>query len=169
MREEIDYLEAMGQCKNDPYILLEPWGRSVDHIRLVIRGREGTPYEMGKFLFELKMPENYPFQPPYAYCHTLIWHPNIYSSISPGKLNICLDLLNPDLVGKVDASSGASGWTPSKTLSNIIEALKGMIHMEPPFFNPNDPLNHEAGEQYLRAEAKFNEQARKWTAMYAKD
>lgn len=89
--------------------------------------------------------------------------PNIDSSIPPGKLNICLDLINPDLVGKVDASTGAiymqlsvSGWTPSKTLTNIIEALKGMIlrntsflnckHVEPPFFNPGDPLNHEAGD-----------------------
>jgi ubiquitin-protein ligase len=59
-----------------------------------------------------------------------MWHPNIDSSIPPGKLNICLDLINPDLVGKVDASTGASGWTPSKTLTNIIEALKGMMHVE---------------------------------------
>ena len=97
--------------------------------------------------------ENYPFAPPYAYAVTLMWHPNIDSSIPPGKLNICLDLINPDLVGKVDASTGAnamllsvSGWTPSKTLTNIIEALKGMMHVEPPFFNPGDPLNHEAGD-----------------------
>ena len=74
--------------------------------------------------------DNYPFAPPYAYAVTLMWHPNIDSSIPPGKLNICLDLINPDLVGKVDASTGASGWTPSKTLINIIEALKGMMHVE---------------------------------------
>ncbi len=167
MREETDYAEAVEQFKADPYITIEPWGRSVNHIRLTIKGREGTPYAGGKFLFELKMPDNYPFHPPYGYCHTLIWHPNIDSSIPPGKLNICLDLLNPDLVGKVDASTGASGWTPSKTLTNIIEALKGQIHVEPPFFNPSDPLNHEAGEQALRAESKFEEKAKKWTEKYA--
>ena len=98
-----------------------------------------------------------------------MWHPNIDSSIPPGKLNICLDLINPDLVGKVDASTGASGWTPSKTLVNIIEALKGMMHYEAPFFNPSDPLNHEAGEEYFRNLKKFESKAKKWTEKYASD
>ena len=39
--------------------------------------------------------------------------------------------------------------------------------MQMPFFNPGDPLNHEAGEQFLRAEDKFMEKARKWTKDYA--
>ncbi|MHA1871664.1 MAG: ubiquitin-conjugating enzyme E2 [Promethearchaeota archaeon] len=169
MREETDYQEAVEAFKNDPTVIIEPWGMSVDHIRLTIIGIPGTPYEGGKFVFEIKLPDNYPFSPPYAYCHTLIWHPNIDSSIPPGKLNICLDLINPDLVGKVDASTGASGWTPSKTLANVIEALKGQIHCEPPFFNPADPLNYEAGEQALRAEDKFNKKAREWTKKYAMD
>ena len=167
MREEVDFAEATEAFKDDPSITIEPWGMSVDHLRLLIRGREGTPYEGGTFMFEIKMPENYPFHPPYAYCHTLLWHPNIDSSIPPGKINICLDLINPDLVGKVDASTGASGWTPSKTLTNIIEALKGQIHVEPPFFNPGDPLNFEAGEQALHHIEKFEAKAREWTKKYA--
>ena len=130
MREEIDYSEAIETYKNDEHVILEPWGRNINHLRLAIIGKNGTPYGKGKFIFEIKFPENYPFQPPYVYAVTLMWHPNIDSSIPPGKLNICLDLINPDLVGKVDASTGASGWTPSKTLINIIEALKGMMHVE---------------------------------------
>ena len=179
MREETDYTEALEAYKDDANIIIEPWGRSIDHLRLTIIGKEGTPYNKGKFLFEIKFPENYPFAPPLnqivnlfrrnAYAVTLMWHPNIDSSIPPGKLNICLDLINPDLVGKVDASTGASGWTPSKTLTNIIEALKGMMHVEPPFFNPGDPLNHEAGEQYFRAQKKFESKAKSWTAKYAMD
>ncbi len=169
MREETDYQAAVEAFKDESSVIIEPWGMSVDHIRLTIKGVSGTPFDGGKFIFELKLPDNYPFSPPYAYAHTLMWHPNIDSSIPPGKLNICLDLINPDLVGKVDASTGASGWTPSKTLTNIIEALKGMMHVEPPFFNPGDPLNHEAGEQCLRALDKFNKKAKSWTQKYAKD
>ncbi|MHA1339539.1 MAG: ubiquitin-conjugating enzyme family protein [Promethearchaeota archaeon] len=169
MREETDYQEAVEAFKDDPYVIIQPWGMSVNHIRLIIKGLPGTPYEGGKFMFEIKMPDNYPFFPPYAYCHTLIWHPNIDSSIPPGKLNICLDLINPDLVGKVDVQTGASGWTPAKTLTNIIEALKGMIHCEPPFFNPGDPLNFDAGEQAQRAWDKFVKKAKEWTNNYAKD
>lgn len=107
IREETDYSESADSFKGDEHIIIEPWGRSIDHLRLTIIGKAGTPYGGGKFLFEIKMPENYPFAPPYAYAHTLMWHPNIDSSIPPGKLNICLDLINPDLVGKVDASTGA--------------------------------------------------------------
>ncbi len=35
-----------------------------------------------------------------------------------------------------------------------------MIHMEPPFYNPGDPLNHEAGEQALRSPERFNKRTR---------
>ncbi len=167
MREEVDYSEASEAFKDDQYVTIEPWGMVVDHLRLIIKGRPNTPYEGGKFMFEIKMPENYPFHPPYSYCHTLLWHPNIDSSIPPGKINICLDLINPELVGRVDATTGASGWTPSKTLTNIIEALKGQIHCEPPFFNPGDPLNYEAGDQALNHIDKFESKAKEWTKKYA--
>ena len=167
MREEVDYTEAVETFKDEKLVRLEPWGMNVDHLRLTITGREGTSYVGGKFMFEIKMGDNYPFAPCYAYCHTLLWHPNIDSSIPPGKINICLDLINPELVGKVDIKTGASGWTPSKTLTNVIEALKGQIHCEPPFFNPGDPLNFEAGEQAMNNYKKFANKAKEWTKKYA--
>ena len=37
------------------------------------------------------------------------------------------------------------------------------------FFNPGDPLNHEAGEQYFRAQKKFEQKANAWTKKYAMD
>ena len=167
MREEKDFAQAQETYENDATIEIEPWAMSVDHLRLMIHGIPDTPYDGGTFEFEMKLPPNYPFAPPFAYCSTLIWHPNIDSSIPAGNLNICLDLINPDLVGKVDAGTGASGWTPAKTLVNVIEALKGQIHCEPPFFNPSDPLNHEAGEQALHAYKKFAKKASDWTKQYA--
>ncbi len=167
MREDVDFVDAISMFKDDEYLSLETWARSVNHLRLIIIGHEQTPYEGGHFLFEIRMGESYPFQPPYVYEHTLIWHPNIDCSIPPGKLNVCLDLINPDLVIRVDPRTGASGWTPAKSLSNILEALKAMIHMEVPFFNPEDPLNHEAGEQFKRAPEKFWTQAQQWTKKFA--
>ncbi|MBD3195458.1 MAG: hypothetical protein GF317_10410 [Candidatus Lokiarchaeota archaeon] len=41
--------------------------------------------------------------------------------------------------------------------------------IKPPFFNPGDPLNHEAGEQYFRSPKKFEKKAAAWTDKYAKD
>lgn len=167
IREEVDYTEAVEAFKADESLKIEPWSMEVNHLRVTIVGRPNTPYAGGKFMFEIKMGDNYPFSPPYAYCHTLLWHPNIDNSIGPGKINICLDLINPELVGKVDIRTGASGWTPSKTLTNVIEALKGQIHCEPPFFNPGDPLNYEAGEQALHHYNKFEAKAKEWTKKYA--
>ncbi|MEJ2249028.1 MAG: hypothetical protein P8Y70_03545 [Candidatus Lokiarchaeota archaeon] len=39
--------------------------------------------------------------------------------------------------------------------------------IKPPFFNPSDPLNHEAGEQYFRNYKKFVKKAEAWTEKYA--
>ncbi|MHA1383293.1 MAG: ubiquitin-conjugating enzyme E2 [Candidatus Helarchaeota archaeon] len=167
MREETDYVECTNQFKDDETVIIEPWVDRVDHLKVTIIGISNTPYHKGKFEFEVKLPSNYPYAPPYCYCQTLIWHPNIDPSVPPGKTNICLDLINPDLIGKVDPQTGASGWTPSKTLINVIEALKGMIHCQAPFFNPDDPLNNKAGEQYQKNPKKFNSEAKKWTEKYA--
>jgi ubiquitin-protein ligase len=147
VREEADYSEAVQTFKGESTVDIQPWVDRLDHLRVTITGIKDTPYEGGKFVFEIKMSSNYPYNPPYCFCQTLIWHPNIDPSVLAGKTNICLDLINPDLVGKVDSASGASGWTPSKTLTNVIEALKGMIHMQAPFYNPyffSDPLNKRA-------------------------
>ena len=43
MREETDYTEAIEAYKNDEYVIIEPWGRSIDHLRLTILGKESTP------------------------------------------------------------------------------------------------------------------------------
>ena len=146
---------------------MEPWEDKIDHLRINIKGLEETPYENGIFIFEMKIRNNYPYSPPYVYCHTKIWHPNIDSTIPPGNLNVCFDLINPVLVGRFDKTY--DGPETRKELLNIIEALKGMMHVEPPFFNPGDPLNHEAGEQYFRALKKFESKAESWTKKYAMD
>ena len=57
MREETDYTEAIEAYKNEPSVILEPWGRSIDHLRLTIIGKKGTPYADEKFVFEIKFPE----------------------------------------------------------------------------------------------------------------
>ncbi|MHA1624803.1 MAG: ubiquitin-conjugating enzyme E2 variant [Promethearchaeota archaeon] len=57
MREETDYSEALEAFKDDKNVIIEPWGRSIDHLRLTIIGKEGNPYYKGKFVFEIKFPD----------------------------------------------------------------------------------------------------------------
>ena len=44
-----------------------------------IIGPEGTAYEGGIFNIEIKIPAQYPFEPPKMKFITKIWHPNISS------------------------------------------------------------------------------------------
>jgi ubiquitin-conjugating enzyme E2 D/E len=47
-----------------------------------IHGPEGTPYEGGKFKFDLKFPAEYPFKPPKINFSTKVLHPNITDQAS---------------------------------------------------------------------------------------
>jgi len=162
---EKHYSEAVEQLLKDDYVSMELWEDKIDHIRIMIKGVEETPYENGIFIFEVKIRNNYPYSLPYVYCHTKIWHPNIDSTIPPGNLNVCFDLKNPLLVGRMDQTY--DGPETKKELLNIIYALKGMIHFQKPFFDTDQTINEEAGEQYKKNPKKFNFIARKWTGKHA--
>ena len=46
------------------------------HWHVVFAGPAGTPYEGGKFSFDINF-ENYPFNPPVLVFKTKIFHPNV--------------------------------------------------------------------------------------------
>lgn len=101
------YRSQIVQCSIKIELIKDSW----TELRGEIAGPPDTPYEGGKFLLEIKIPETYPFNPPkasnfdfhalrllystYWIIHlqvrfiTRIWHPNI-SSVTGA---ICLDIL----------------------------------------------------------------------------
>ena len=173
-RIERDYFEALQRFQNDGYVIIELWPGDyfVGHLKLTIIGAEDTPYENGRFIFEIKTFNNYPFYPPGVFCHTKIWHPNIDIDVAPPtgsywKDNVCFDIINPTRIGKVDPVTKTMGWTPTKYLVMLLECLKLMIHCYPPFFNPDDPLNKEAGALYKYNRVEFDKKAKEWTRTYA--
>lgn len=173
-RIESDYFEALRRFQNDPYVTIEIWPTDsyVGHLKVTIRGSAGTPYMGGRFVFEIKTFNNYPYYPPGVFCHTRIWHPNIAIDRSPPtgtywKDNVCFDIINPERIGKVDPVTKTIGWTPTKDLLMVIECLKLMIHCYTPFFNPEDPLNMEAGQQYKMERVLFEKKSKEWTEKYA--
>ncbi len=74
------------------------------------------------YKFNIKVPPNYPHDPPRCTCVTKIYHPNIDLSG-----NVCLNILRAD-------------WKPILGVNIVLIGLK-MLFLEP---NANDPLNHEA-------------------------
>ena len=58
------------------------------HWTATIQGPTNTLYESGKFVLDIRFPQDYPFRPPACSFTTRILHPNIST-----KGEICLDTL----------------------------------------------------------------------------
>ncbi|MBA7693523.1 hypothetical protein ES703_102109 [subsurface metagenome] len=161
MREETDYSECVNFFRNDDKIEFRLFDIDQKRIVFVIIGPNNTPFKGGFFYFELIFPPNYPFIPPYIYCHTRIWHPCIDCSARPGQTNINLDLVNPVLINT------RSGWRPSKVLQNIIINLMELFNLRQRSIKWINVINFEAGEQYSENKDKFIAKARSFTNSYA--
>jgi ubiquitin-conjugating enzyme E2 D/E len=110
-----------------------------------IMGPEGTPYHGGVFELRIDFPQDYPFKPPNVIFTTRIYHCNINSNG-----NICLDILKEQ-------------WSPALTISKVLLSICSLMNDQ----NPNDPLDSDAAELYLKDYNKFLEQAAFYTTMYA--
>ncbi len=87
------------------------------NLQFMVVGPEDTPYEYGYFVFDLNIPDNYPFVPPKVkYLSTngyLRFHPFLYEN---GK--VCLSLLN--------TWSGPQ-WTSVQTLHSILMSIQSIL------------------------------------------
>jgi len=115
------------------------------HWQATIMGPEGTPYHGGVFELRIDFPQDYPFKPPNVIFTTRIYHCNINSNG-----NICLDILKEQ-------------WSPALTISKVLLSICSLMNDQ----NPNDPLDPDAAELYLKDYNKFLEQAAFYTTMYA--
>jgi ubiquitin-conjugating enzyme E2 D/E len=115
------------------------------HWQATIMGPEGTPYHGGVFELRIDFPQDYPFKPPNVIFTTRIYHCNINSNG-----NICLDILKEQ-------------WSPALTISKVLLSICSLMNDQ----NPNDPLDSDAAELYLKDYNKFLEQAAFYTTMYA--
>ena len=115
------------------------------HWQATIMGPEGTPYQGGVFELRIDFPQDYPFKPPNIIFTTRIYHCNINSNG-----NICLDILKEQ-------------WSPALTISKVLLSICSLMNDQ----NPNDPLDSDAAELYLKNHSKFLEQATFYTTMYA--
>lgn len=174
-RIEADYFEALSAYDEDPFIDIDLWpgDNFVGHMQVIISGAKGTPYAGGRFVFEIKMFSDYPFSPPGVFCHTPIWHPNIALGRTPPtknswRDNVCFDIIDPRRVGKVDPTTQTAGWTPTRDIVMLLEAMKLMVHMFPPFFNPSDPLNEDSAKQYMEDQNGFMAKAKEMTDRHAR-
>jgi ubiquitin-conjugating enzyme E2 D/E len=108
-------------------------------------GPKQTPYEGGVFRLALWFSDTYPFAPPRAEFITPCFHPNVSDR---GK--ICLNILKEE-------------WSPMLTASSVLLCISGLLSQP----NPEDPLNKEAADAFLRSPIEFEQTACEWTRRYA--
>ncbi|MFX1256732.1 MAG: ubiquitin-conjugating enzyme E2 [Promethearchaeota archaeon] len=141
-----------------------PKKKSIDHLAVTLVGPKGTVYQGGLFRLEIKYPSTYPHHPPFVRMHTPIWHPNFWPKPHeyPDQRNICLALIDPNFVGKKE------GWSPSKTIVTVIQAIKAMLNTRGLFINPTDVFNKKAALEMMNDRKKFEKKVSFLVKKYAK-
>uniref|UniRef100_U5EZB4 E2 ubiquitin-conjugating enzyme n=1 Tax=Corethrella appendiculata TaxID=1370023 RepID=U5EZB4_9DIPT len=140
--KEVLKSEEIVQCS----IKLEIVNDNFTELKGEIAGPPDTPYEGGKFLLEIKVPETYPFNPPKVKFLTKIWHPNI-SSVTGA---ICLDILKDN-------------WAAAMTLRTVLLSLQALLAAA----EPDDPQDAVVANQYKDNHEMFLLTAKHWTNVYA--
>lgn len=109
----------------------------------VLRGPPDTPFEGGTYHLLLRVPSEYPMQPPSASFITKVFHPNVEFQTG----NVCLDILK-------------TRWSPAWTLNAVCRAILNLM-AEP---ESDSPFNCDAGNLVRAGDVEgFNSMVR----MYA--
>ncbi|XP_031573533.1 ubiquitin-conjugating enzyme E2-22 kDa-like [Actinia tenebrosa] len=140
-KEIISSEEAL-QCK----IKVELVDNSCTRLRGEIAGPPDTPFEGGKYMLDIVIPETYPFNPPKVKFTTKIWHPNI-SSVTGA---ICLDILKDQ-------------WAAAMTLRTVLLSIQALLASP----EPNDPQDAVVAKQFKENIKAYNITARHWAHTYA--
>lgn len=120
----------------------------LSHLKGTFIGPPDTPYAGGKFVVDIKIPNEYPFKPPIMKFDTKVYHPNI-SSVTGA---ICLDILK-------------DAWTPILTIKSSLISLQSLFQSP----EPNDPQDAEVAKHYISDRNGFTNTAKYWTQIYASD
>jgi ubiquitin-conjugating enzyme E2 Z len=97
-------------------------------LKVLMIGPSDTPYEFGYYFFTLKMPKDYPFNPPkVSYCTQngkTRFNPNLYTN---GK--VCLSIIN---------TWSGPRWSSCNTISTVLLSIQALVFT-------SDPLHNEPG------------------------
>ncbi|KRF93996.1 ubiquitin-conjugating enzyme E2-22 kDa [Drosophila mojavensis] len=134
--------EEFRQCHIKMELVNDNW----TELRGEIAGPRGTPYEGGRFVLEIKVPEGYPFSPPEVRFITPIWHPNVSSVTGAIRMDILKD-----------------HWAAAMTLRTVLLSLQGMLSVA----EPDDWQDFVVALQFKQRQDIFLLTAKHWTSAYA--
>ena len=161
-----DFAMLKKLLKEKKIVELKPWDpnkKSIDHLKITLEGPKGTVFQGGLFRLEVKFPPEYPRLPPFVRLHTAIWHPNFWPKPHEyqGQRNICLALVDPNYVGK------KGGWSPSKTVTTVIQAIIAMFNTRGKYINPTDVFNKKAALEMINNPKFYEKKVKNLVKKYA--
>uniref|UniRef100_A0A0B7AQH6 UBC core domain-containing protein n=1 Tax=Arion vulgaris TaxID=1028688 RepID=A0A0B7AQH6_9EUPU len=131
-------------------IFIKGFEDRLDLYSFMIIGPAGTPYEDAVFLFDMMLPNEYPYAPPlchyHSYCSDRL-NPNLYED---GK--VCVSLLG------TWAGKGTEVWTSKSNLLQVLVSIQGLILVPEPYYN-------EAGYERQRGTQVGQENSRMYNEM----
>ncbi|EGE86384.1 ubiquitin carrier protein [Blastomyces dermatitidis ATCC 18188] len=135
-----------------PHYLFPPSSTSssfsddLTQLTVLLTGPQGTPYSQGLWQLHLRIPEDYPKNPPKVAFKTRIWHPNVDESTGA----VCVDTLKRD-------------WEAKLTLRDVLITISCLL-IHP---NPDSALNSAAGSLLRDDYEAFARQAKLMTSIHA--
>ena len=123
-----------------------PLGDSLQHFEGLVSGPADSPYAGGLFSIDIRLPSDYPFEPPKMQFITKVWHPNV-SSITGA---ICLDILTKE-------------WSPAFSIRTTLLSILALLTAP----EPDDPQDAQVAQQYTTNPMAFTLKAKEWTQKYA--
>jgi len=123
--------------------------------RVTMMGPKNTPYDGGLFTIAINFPPDYPNHGPEFKFKNRIYHLNVDFQRDLG--HICINSIN---------EWRTTGKVTSKPIYTVKQALFDIFCL---FYNQGttSPYSDEMRDLYLQNPKKFEEEARKWTQMYA--
>ncbi|UJR29245.1 hypothetical protein I4U23_010459 [Adineta vaga] len=131
--------------ENSEYCSVTLINNDIYHWQALLIGPEDSPYEGGSFRLDIRIPRDFPFNPPDIRFKTKIYHPNIHLTGA-----ICIDILR-------------SQWNSSWSIESCLSGIRSLLTDG----NSDDPYNARAALYYREDREKFNEIALWWTKKYA--
>lgn len=123
----------------------------MDLLRVAIAGAPGSPYHNGLYIFDIRVPAEFPDMPPEVHYHSFGFriNPNLYEC---GK--VCLSLLG------TWQGEGVEKWDPSSsTILQVLVSIQGLVLIEKPYYNEAGYEKQQGSAQGEHNAKLYNESA----------
>ncbi|CAB3996084.1 Hypothetical predicted protein, partial [Paramuricea clavata] len=132
-------------------ILIRGFENAMELFTALISGPKDTPYEGGVFLFDIKLPSDYPASPPSVFFISMtsnVLNPNLYVDGT-----VCTSLLG------TWSGRDSESWTEKSNLLQVLLSIQALILCKDPYFNEAGYEKHRGTVEGIENSRVYNEMA----------